>query len=80
MTDTNSSIHWHGQIFSRGDQAYSHLAMVALQHHLDLAEHLLNDHRMEPSSDDFGSWCRDVEIHAAAHGVDVTPYRLVIPK
>jgi len=66
-------LHWHGQVFSRGDQSYGHLAMVALQHHLDVAAHLREDHGIEPSDAEYGSWCRDVETHAAAHDVIVSP-------
>lgn len=60
---------WHGTIFSMGDQSYSHLHAAAQAGHVELAVHLSMDHGVTASWDKVGSWCRDVEAHAAAHGV-----------
>lgn len=71
MTTQSERPSWHRTIFSRGDQAYSHLHKAAAAGHLELALHLDADHGVTPSAAEFGSWCRDVEAHAAAHGVTV---------
>ena len=60
---------WHGKVFSRGDQSYGHLFAVAQADVFAVASHLSADHSVEPSRDAVGPWCRDVEAHAAAHGV-----------
>jgi len=60
----------HGPlIFSMGDQAYGHIAALALEDIRIQWEHLLRVHGIHKNYDEIGSWCRDVEAHARAHGV-----------
>lgn len=64
----------HGpDAYATGQASYAHLGHMTTYGIGPLASHLEADHHTTPDPGQTpGSWCRDVETHADAHGVVLT--------